>query len=535
MDLKQAIRASLKNIAAHGDTDIFPFPFETHVFFDRLDDCCTLLTNLHEDFDNYLASYPPFTLVTLTQVGYTGFRWSTQIEPFWNAYYLALVISLADQIEVKRIPEVEKTVFSYRYNWNDEHSKLFNDNSWRDYKLRSLELSRDADFVVLTDISDFYPRIYHHRIENALQRLPSPGDLPARIMRLLSSFAKNVSYGLPIGGPASRILAELALMPVDEHLFRRRISFCRYADDYSIFCKSKSDAYKALVLLSEKLFNEGLVLQKNKTRIMSAEEFRETSAFLDPRVNGTDSGRATEEQKLLNISIRFDPYSPTAEEDYERLKAAVNEVDIVGILGREVMKTAIDPTVAKQAINAIRALNPFARDGAIRTLLDSTNLDVLSPVFVTVMRAIRGVYEELKDDGKDLVDNALTKIYDSHSHLLSVDLNLSYFILALSMRASRRKEEILVELFDQQVSPLIRRQIILAMAKWKCFYWLTDIRQKYAGLGEWEKRAFILASYILGDEGKHWRQHTSHSWTPMDRLVRDWFSQRFQATGTVPI
>jgi hypothetical protein len=151
------------------------------------------------------------------------------------------------------------------------------------------------------------------------------------------------------------------------------------------------------------------------------------------------------------------------------------------------------------------------------------------------MRAIRGVYEELKDDGKDLVDNALTKIYDSHSHLLSVDLNLSYFILALSMRASRRKEEILVELFDQQVSPLIRRQIILAMAKWKCFYWLTDIRQKYAGLGEWEKRAFILASYILGDEGKHWRQHTSHSWTPMDRLVRDWFSQRFQATGTVPI
>jgi hypothetical protein len=43
MDLKQAIRASLKNIAAHGDTDIFPFPFETHVFFDRLDDCCTLL------------------------------------------------------------------------------------------------------------------------------------------------------------------------------------------------------------------------------------------------------------------------------------------------------------------------------------------------------------------------------------------------------------------------------------------------------------------------------------------------------------
>jgi len=535
MNFDQAIKASLRNISKHGDTDIFPLPFETHVFFDRLDDCCNLLMQLHRDFDNYLVSYPPFTLVTLTQVGYTGFRWATQIEPFWNAYYLALVTSLADQIEAKRIPEDDKTVFSYRYDWNDDEAKLFNDSNWYDYKLRSLELSRDATFVVLTDISDFYPRIYHHRIENALRRLDCPGDFPARIMRLLSNFANNVSYGLPIGGPASRILAELALIPVDEHLFRRRISFCRYADDYSIFCKSKSEAYKALVLLSEKLFNEGLVLQKNKTRIILAEEFREMSAFLDPTAEGVNSGTPTEEQKLLNISIRFDPYSPTAEEDYERLKAAVKEVDIVAILGREVAKTAIDPIVAKQAINAIRALDPLARDGAIRTLLDSANLEVLSPVFVTVMRAVRGVYEELEDKGKDFIDNALIQIYEAHSHLLSVELNLSYFVQTLSMRATRRKEEILVELFDQQSSPLIRRQIILTMAKWKCFYWLTDIKHRYAELSEWERRAFILASYILGDEGKHWRQHTDRTWSPMDRLVRNWFSQRFQSTGTVPI
>ena len=535
MDIDKAIRASLRNIAGHGDTDIFPFPFETYVFFDRLDESCSLLRDLHENFETYLASYPPFTLVTLTQVGYAGFRWATQIEPFWNAYYLALVTALADQIETIRIPEDDKAVFSYRYKWHEAEAKLFSDSSWRNYKLRSLELSLDANYVVVTDIFDFYPRINHHRIENALNRLPSPADLLIRIMRLLSGFAQNVSYGLPIGGPASRILAELALVPVDEHLFRRKISFCRYADDYSIFCKSRSDAYKALVLLSEKLFNEGLVLQKNKTRIISAAEFRETAGFLDPRVKTEDSDRASEEQKLLNISIRFDPYSATAEEDYERLKAAVSKVDIVGILGREVQKAAIDPTVAKQAINAIRALDPAARDGAIRTLLDSTNLEVLSPVFVTLMRAIRGVYDDLENAGKDFVDNALTQIYDGHSHLLSVDLNLSFFIHAMSMRASPRKEEILVELFDQQVNPLIRRQIILAMAKWKRFYWLTDIKNKYGGLSSWEKRAFIIASYVLGDEGKHWRHHTKHTWTPMDSLVRSWCSQRYQATGTVPI
>ncbi len=535
MDFDIAIGASLRNIAKHGDTDIFPFPFETHIFFDRLDDCKDLIWKLHRNFDDYLASYPPFTIVTLTQVGYTGFRWATQIEPFWNAYYLALLISIADQIEHERIPESENAVFSYRYEWKDMEAKIFKDSTWRHYRAEALKLSRQFNFVIATDIADFYPRIYHHRVENALHRLPSPGEEANRIMKLLSRFSKDVSYGLPIGGPASRILAELALAPVDEHLFRRRIKFCRYADDYSIFCNSKSEAYKILVLLSEKLFNEGLILQKQKTRILSSTEFQETVGFLDPRTAEGGFDSPTEEQKLLNISIRFDPYSPTAEEDYERLKAAVNEVDIIGILAREVAKTAIDPTVAKQAINAIRALNPVAREGAIRTILDSSNLDVLSPVFVMIMRAVRGVYDDLSDAGKQFVDKALSALYESHSHLLGVELNLSYYIQALSVKRNGRKEEILIELFDQLASPLIRRQIIRTMAHWRCFYWLSDIKQRYSGLTEWEKRAFILASYILGDEGSHWRQHTKQTWSPMDVLVRDWFSDRFQATGTVPI
>jgi len=344
-----------------------------------------------------------------------------------------------------------------------------------------------------------------------------------------------VSYGLPIGGPASRILAELSLVLVDEHLFRRRILFTRYADDYCIFCDSKAKAYELLVLISEKLFNEGLILQKNKTRILTTKEFREISGLLDPKIDNVDTGRITDEQKLLNISIRFDPYSPTAEDDYEQLKAAVNEVDIVGILGREVAKTGIDITISKQAINAIRALDDFSRNGAIRTILNPQNLEVLAPVFVTIMRTIKGLYVELESVVQDFIDNALTEIYDNYAHLLSVELNLSYFIQALSVKSTQRKEEILVEIFDREPSPLIRRQIILIMANWKCYYWLSDIKQKYSGLGEWEKRAFIISSYILGDEGKHWRDNTKRSWTPMDSIVRDWYAAKFQQNRDIPI
>ncbi len=286
-------------------------------------------------------------------------------------------------------------------------------------------------------------------------------------------------------------------------------------------------------MLSEKLHNEGLVLQKKKTKIITTEEYREVNNLLDPADQANPL--ASEEQKLLNISLRYDPYSETADEDYETLKSAVKDVDILGILGREVAKTAIDTIVSKQAIKAIYALDNAAKFGAITTLLDKDNLVVLLPVYVTVMRAVKGLYNDLPDGGKDFVDKALIDLYESKSHLLSVELNVSYFVQALSIRRTMEKEELLIKIFDNWSTPLIRRLIILIMASWDCHYWLTDIKNKYGGLTEWEKRAFIIASYKLGDEGKHWRNYLRDTWNSREILVRDWYTKRFQTNKSVPI
>lgn len=533
MKIESAIEKALKNIAKYGDTDVFPFPFERHLFFDKPDECKEIILDIHKNFDEYLAQQTPSTLETLTQVGYTGFRWATQIEPFWNAYYLALVISVAEKIEQTRPLISEESVFSYRFEWDEENAKLFLDSSWNDYRKRGMTLSKEFAYVVVTDIADFYPRIYHHRVENALQRLDKVGDAPKRIMQLLSTFSNNVSYGLPVGGPASRMLAELALVSTDTQLSRRGIKFCRYADDYSIFCKDKSEAYKVLVTLSEKLHNEGLALQKKKTKIITTEEYREINNLLDPAE--TSNILASEEQKLLNISLRYDPYSETADEDYEYLKSAVKGVDILGILGREVTKTTIDSTVSKQAIKAIHALDVNAKVGAIRTLLDENNLIVLSPVFVTVMRAVKGLHQDLPEYGQKLIDNSLVRLYESKSHLLSVELNVSYFIQALSVSRTLEKEEILIDIFENSTKPLIRRLIILIMAEWECHYWLTDIKKHYGGFSEWEKRALIIASYKLGDEGKHWRDHIRDNWNSREKLVRDWYANRAQSNQSIPL
>jgi hypothetical protein len=533
MNIDDAITAALRNVAEHGDTDIFSFPFENLLFRDRLPEAAQLIKAIHSKPDHWLSVYPPETMRSLTQVGYAGFRWATLIDPFWNAYYLSLVLSIADKIESVRLPETDSTVFSYRFQWQDSDAKLFKDSTWINFREQCLALSDAFPVVVQTDISDFYPRIYHHRIENALQRLPGVGDQPKRVMDLLKQFSQNVSYGLPVGGPASRILAELSLDGVDKLLVRRGVRFCRYADDYAIFCADKAEAYRTLVFLSEKLANEGLVLQKKKTRILAAQEFRETAQLLDPAEAA--NALATEEQKLLSISLRFDPYSPNAEEEYEDLKGAIQEIDIIGILGREIAKTTIDSAVAKQAVQAILVLEPAQRLQAVGMLLDGSNVMTLAPVFVTVMRVVREIYAGSAADARLRMDEALCKLWTDRSPLLSVEVNLSYYIRAMAGDQIQQKEEILIKIFEESANPMIRRLVILAMAKWSCHYWLSDAKMKYGAMSVFERRAFIIASYFLGDEGRHWRDHVKSSWSEAELLTRQWFSDRFQANKSVPL
>ena len=82
---------------------------------------------------------------------------------------------------------------------------------------------------------------------------------------------------------------------------------------------------------------------------------------------------------------------------------------------------------------------------------------------------------------------------------------------------------------------MIRRLIILTMARWGCSYWLADVKNQYGLMSPFERRAFIVASYYLGDEGKHWRDYTKPTWLSPELLIRDWFSQRFQSNKSVPL
>lgn len=223
---------ALKNVALFGDTDVLPYPPENLWFYDKRNDLKSLLLEIDKHFDAILSEYPIVLTKTLAAVGYTGFRAVAQIDPIWNAYLLALTIEIGEDIERTRSKVPMDTVYSYRFSLDFERSSLFSPSfGWQQFQKQALMRTVQYSIVVSTDISDFYPRIYHHRLENALVDATNNAEAIARIMKMLQKLSSNASYGLPVGGNAARLLAEIVLHQADMYLVCHNISFIRFVDD----------------------------------------------------------------------------------------------------------------------------------------------------------------------------------------------------------------------------------------------------------------------------------------------------------------
>ena len=524
--LRAAFEQAVANIARLGDTDVFPLPVEGHLLHDRSSDVVDLLEDIHDHFEERLASIGPINESSLALVGYTSFRWVTELDPLWNAYFLGIVLALAPEIEAKRLPDELGRVFSYRFQPDPTTQRFFKEAGWFDFQATAVEKSRTKPFVLACDIADFYSRVYHHRLENALRGVDGGSDLPHRIVRLLTNFSNNTSYGLPVGGPAARILAELLLNGVDRLLLTKGVDFVRYADDYYIFATSAAEAYSGLLTISELLLrNEGLTLQKAKTRIMSSEEFLSVSMYSGQHASIDDGGS----RRFLTISLRFDPYSATAEEDYEELKAQVDQFDIVGMLTREVQKSRVSSSLSRRLLQAVQFVAPPQKEQVALTLVD--NLENLAPVFSSVMRALRDMAHELPEPSRQLIASQLRGLVQQDSYLARVDVNLCYLIRVVSTSPGPESESLLASLYERDVAPFVKRDIVLTMARWNAVYWLSDKKSSFAAMHPWIRRAFLISSYRLGDEGQHWRRAVRPSLSAFESLVCRWMEGRVGAPG----
>ncbi|HWX79760.1 MAG TPA: group II intron reverse transcriptase/maturase [Steroidobacteraceae bacterium] len=188
-------------------------------------------------------------------------------------------------------------------------------------------------WVVDIDLEKFFDRVNHDVLMSRVARQVSD----ARVLRLIRRFlgAGIMSQGLveprtegtPQGGPLSPLLSNILLNDLDQELERRRLAFCRYADDCNIYVGSRIAGER--VMSGVRTFLEGAL----KLRVNT-----EKSAVARPW-----------ERKFLGFSV-------TAQRE-TRLRIAAASVQRLTQKVRDLMRAGRGRSLAR----TIEDLNPLLR------------------------------------------------------------------------------------------------------------------------------------------------------------------------------
>ncbi|MBB4168516.1 RNA-directed DNA polymerase [Rhizobium sp. BK538] len=379
---RQALLWSLEHIVEHGDTDIFPYPFEFEFLREKKQEIADALAA-----ENTATFRPLSPLDSLVPKSRHGFRVAHQLYPTDAIFLLAATSSVGPQIEAARGDVDARPGFSYRYEPGDNF-KMFAEgcrySNWLWTQFAQVQFAEPGAFthVIEADISDFYQRIYHHRLENNLREAAGETTETRLITAFLRDIRARQSFGIPVGGNASRLLAELALVDIDRALVGEGYLVSRYVDDFRIFIRNGQDPYDALAFLADSLWaGEGLSLASSKTRVIQFEIYRENLQLLSGE--DADQAEASAVEHLL--------YTIYEAEDSTEPLAQLANVDLVAAISEEIEKEFWDLGMIRVLLRAMKltrdpASVQFIRDNYARLIPFAKELVLLM--------------EELKADGQ---------------------------------------------------------------------------------------------------------------------------------------
>lgn len=500
---------AIADIAAHGDNDTLPFDVDNRFVKDKQTELADLAYALSgsiakgsaKSSRDAIDSSNIFFERLLAPTGTSGFRIVTKMHPFWGLYYNGLGVAVAEALE----PARSSRAHSYRFI--SQGDELFDRSaSWRAYRLATLQDLEQRDAIVVqTDISSFYERVSHHRLENCVNDLFSNDPtVAAQLDRLLNRMASGRSFGLPVGGQGSRVLAELLLSMIDEQLDAANLEWRRYVDDFVLVTSSHADAYRAISTLSHALADYGLSLNRNKTIVLSAKHYRD---YVQTQLGLTGGGAA---QKLLEIDLHFDPYSDAPDEEFQELKDVVETLDIAALLDQELSKSQPDTFLVSQVGRTLRLHEPALALQLCSTLLSERNLHAFRASWSTVMRGVAAVctdatFEPIFDGLDDLID----AVSSHSSHLLTAEASCLHYLRVLRSRKTPARAQYVQNVHTHSNSITVKRACVDCWRSWKHRPGFTSQRNQWDKLAADEQRMLWLAAGLFTDEGEKFRKQVS--------------------------
>jgi RNA-directed DNA polymerase len=137
--------------------------------------------------------------------------------------------------------------------------------------------------VVDMDLEKFFDRVNHDKLMSLVARKVDDKRVLRLIRRYLEAGALENGVrvrnerGTPQGGPLSPLLANILLDELDKELERRGHRYCRYADDFQVYVKSRKAGYRVMDSVTRYL-GEELKLKVNREKSTVGSVYR--SKFL---------------------------------------------------------------------------------------------------------------------------------------------------------------------------------------------------------------------------------------------------------------
>jgi hypothetical protein len=393
---KSSTEAAIRHLCRYGDTDVFPHLPELAFYADEQDAVIAEIAKL--DLDSYA---PAGATEALAPKSRFSFRLVHQLPALDTLLLLACVVEIGEEIEGKRHRPASARAFSYRFSVDAKSGQLFRaDRTYKDWLHRQqhlLSTHKNIKKIVSTDISDFYARINFHRLENLLDEVAPAHGAARFIKKHIKAIRAKQSFGLPVGGAAARLLAELALADTDQALVDRGMLATRFVDDFRILLKGSDSPYEALGYLAEQLgINEGLSLNAAKTLVTNRREYVRRLEHLTTDIAEEAEGVALD---TLTADLYFD--DEPDEDDLEKLKG----LNLVEFLEKEIKAEHWDIGRIKVIFRALKLAKPRE---AIRFIKENfASMTVFAKDMCLLMEALEaekiGCFDALLDEVIDAI------------------------------------------------------------------------------------------------------------------------------------
>ena len=264
--------------------------------------------------------------------------------------------TIRDRVIQQRLKDILEPIFDPHFS---EQSYGYRPGRSAHDAMEEIKTLREQyDWVVDADIKGFFDNVDHDILIDLVNERVSDGSILRLIRLFLEAGVKydgaihETSKGTPQGAVISPLLANIYLNHLDRRLEEAGLPFVRYADDFVVFCGSKSEAEEALQLIRGTLHQElKLELSKDKTEIRYLEYELDENGKLPPEYGPI---------RFLGFQVRKRWLSPTP----KSIKRFKNN-----IRAHTKRHVNYDTKVLLSKLNAIiRGWGNYFRIGTVKTL-----------------------------------------------------------------------------------------------------------------------------------------------------------------------